>query len=714
MEHNEEIEHTKVLEELSDISEALEESSSYLDDMKKEMVEEEPVPPKKKRTPFRMWPKKKKVLLFVGIGVFVLLLVLLIVFFLVLRKPKEEPAKEPEEKTEAPIHVEENYRYQDGVLTFMNSAKEDIGTYTCTNQDETLCMVAYATNPEDTFLETKMVYEDGTNVLTRLKIYFNRYVFIQDSKKDDEVKIKLYDIKEQKELGVYQSVKTYDQHENMLVLQNEEGKYGYFELKEDGLSKKIDFYYDEMGIIVEDKEKDDQTLVVKKGNAYYLVTDTDRVFTKGVSAQIVDYNDFVLVTESKGKYRLYDYEANLIREDGADYIDLYTDFYVESRGDKLYFYTANHDALNAKGIRVSKPENGYIPTKTYQSDGTFKEEQRAYTVHSRWKDGIVEVEADGETQTINAYEGLASVNHPYYSYFDGVLYFYKDVTKKDLIGEYTCSAPNRVTSVDSVWENCDMAVSDMTKVDAEKIWGSAKASAKTAIYGGRYVLIHDEKTASSSAKLYDLKQRKTLANYDEVYDYRLILEGGEPALLLSNTVVVAKSGSKGLYGAIQISDNGATPMVPFQYDALVYNGNSFYAKDSKGTYLLDATGAKKASAPFGMIRNYSLSGIAVQDGSDYYACRLDGSKIVEDAFTYVAMKYDHIAAVTKDGALMLYAYSGKALVQEAIPLKSKNYYGTDKPAFQTEVSGNTIMVRILDGDDYQLSTYNIQVGELVE
>ena len=123
-------------------------------------------------------PKKKKTIILIIVSLLLVLIILLVLFLANLKK--QEPTPLPiEEETPKVIVEEENYRYEDGSLIFLDASKNELGSYKCTNEDDALCYVAYFDNTDDTFDTPKILAEDGKPWQERTKIFLNKYVFIQ-------------------------------------------------------------------------------------------------------------------------------------------------------------------------------------------------------------------------------------------------------------------------------------------------------------------------------------------------------------------------------------------------------------------------------------------------------------------------------------------------------------------------------------------------------
>ena len=133
------------IEESTEIFENIVEETKELEEQEKEAQAEEE--PKKKRTfkekindmkaKWQSLPKKKKIVIIVTTSL-VLLLIIGIILYFVLNKEEESTPKVKDVIVDL-----DNYRYKNGKLIFLNKSKEEIGEYTCQNQDQDLCYVAY-------------------------------------------------------------------------------------------------------------------------------------------------------------------------------------------------------------------------------------------------------------------------------------------------------------------------------------------------------------------------------------------------------------------------------------------------------------------------------------------------------------------------------------------------------------------------------------------
>lgn len=721
---NDDLEKTKVLDDLGEIKDAMEESENRLEEIKEDLANEEieildgVIPTReelhkeKKKKSIKEWwnelPKKAKILWISGIVLVLAIIIGIVVYFTCFYKKDETPTVD-EPKVEAPIIVEENYQYQDGKLTFFNNKKEEIGIYECTNHDEKLCGVGFTNNQEDHFDEPKRVYEDNTPIEMRLNIYFDQFVFIIDHKEDEKELYQLYDIKEQKVLGVYQSVKAYTQKENKVILKNAEGKFGYYEMTSDGLKEIITPSYDYLGIISDEHYKTDDILVAKEKNAYYLITNTNKKITKAITSPIIGYNDAVIAAGENNKYSLYSNLGEPLTKDVHDYIHVGKDYYLFHDNGKLTAYLNSGVKLNEVGIAIGKSNDPY-PVKVYSKEGEFKEEKTLYTVIDNIGNGELTISTADNEKTLNIYDGLASKDKAV-GYYDGILYIYEDTTNHEILGTYRCNTQNKFDkdNYTKEWTGCRIANRDNSHISStnEFVTEKDKEIFTMPIYANKYVFIQDGND-TGNIKLYDMKTQKTLATYNKVYDRAA--SGNQKA---NEGTILAQNKDK-KYGVIFIGASEPRNILSFKYETIEHAKNGYYAKEGNTWHIFDLNGKELTSNLSHRIKNHSSKAATVEENGKYYIYQLDGTKIQEEGYEYILPSEEFYTVVTIESKLMVYDYEGKKLMEDYLELQSKNYYGVEKPAFKVEKSGNDLNVQMLENGNYRTVTFNALTGEIKE
>ena len=219
---------------------------------------EEPLGKKKKEKKPSKWSKlskKAKIIIIVSAVVLLIVVVLLLWLFVFKKDNKQNEYKEP-----SVVLEKENYKYVDGKLIFLDQNKNELGSYECKNKNENLCYIAYYSN-EDDFDEFKKVYESGLEVSVASDIYKDKYVFVYDDEKKENGEVTLYNIKDNKNEGIYSLVKEVNK-DKAIVKKND--KYGIISFDED-LDVSLDYEY--MGYILDSKD-----LIVATNNNYKLIS----------------------------------------------------------------------------------------------------------------------------------------------------------------------------------------------------------------------------------------------------------------------------------------------------------------------------------------------------------------------------------------------------------------------------------------------------------
>lgn len=597
--------------------------------------------------------KKQKTIIFI-VSIIVLLFIIGIVLFLIFNKNNNLNHKEI-------IIAKDNYRYEDGTLYFVVNNK-DIGSYKCKNKDKNLCYVAYENN-DDNFDVTK--YENSNSNKIRSKIIKNKYVFIFDNKNKNDQDIILYDIKEQKNKGLYKNIKTYSNLDNKVFLINEENKYGVLDFTSTKYKTAIDFKYDYLGIITEDKNKE-EIIVATEDNGGYLINYEGDKLTKTLNGEIKNYNKaYVKTMDATGKYILYDYDGNKI-VDGLNYIDLLDEYYLAvDNENKLKIYGYDQTKYIEEGISLYN--TNYV--KVVKKDKNNSKTEYAYTYSLDDKKLILTINNNGEeeTTTINLLEGLASKNKKYLSYFNGTLYFYSDENKTTLINSYKCNNPNNITSESSSFEVCTLA-SDTNEDDNDSN-NIVNAASIVPLYNNQFVFIKD----GNFINLVDLVNEKVLGTYSSINTYSDANQT-EPYILNTNEQFVIAKNKNNKYGLLKINNNSITSIYNFDYDKLEKLNQNILARKDNKYFLLDYNGNKITSEFSGPIRNYTGEYLKIINDNKYYVYDFAGNLIFEDGYKYVELYDTYVGLVDDANHLSVTDYKANLLVNEILKLSSTTYY----------------------------------------
>ena len=705
-------EKTKKLDELKNLEDY--DLSSPKEELKKETL----IEPKKKKQKLCQRLKnnwhdlsKKKKLLVAFLSVF-LLATITVGTILILKsfKKDEKPTKKPDQ-----IVVKDNYSYENGVLTFLNSESKAIGTYKCTNKEEELCYVAYVSD-EDGFDTPKAEYEDGKKVKVRTQIYFDKYVFIYDNKEAEKGIITLYNIATGKSEEYYQTVKSYDLSvSNLLVLKNSDSQYGLVEMTTDGIKTKIDFKYDFMGIIYDQGETDKYAAVETK-DKWYLVDYNGKVVTSGMKYKILGYsNGYLKMKDEANRYLVSDFTGKLVSE-GHKYVYLVDNYYlyVDSEN-KLFIKDFNNNKMNEDGIILFNSDYGM--TAIYNEEGTRVKTKYAAlitpspdTLSITINDGS----EDGKTIHVDLNEGNVSKSLKFYSYFGGKLYFYEDEAKETVIGSYPCTNTNQdltqglkscFPASDTIYENNEME-------------DSSARNSMIPIFNQKYVFVYDSpatgEASDVSIKLYDLSSgsSKPIGTYASVNTYTPDNGGILTHVNTDSANIIIKNKSN-KFGMIEISESGVSKVYDFSYNAMEKLGEYILVQSSNNKWKLLLGNLISTIEYDGKVVNYNEDYVKVLKGTRYYVYDYEGQQVLDTSYKFVDLYEDYVAVVDDSNKVTLYDYNNTNVISGHLSLNSNAYLDSEKPAFKVLFATNRVTISILNGDTYTDYQYDLTTGDLV-
>ena len=648
---------------------------------------------KKKRT----LTKKQKIIIISVTGVIVLLIICLIVY-LILPKTKEEPTPEPKETI---VIDKGNYRYEDGTLVFLNDQKTEIGTYECQEKDENKCYVSYTSNDLDDVNVTKNIYEDNTNVQFRSEVFHNRFVFVNDGDKDT---IKLYDILENKVVGNYKKIKYYESLGNdYVVLENEEDKFGVVRITSNDLETIINFTYDNLTSL----EKKDNTLVAQKGSKYYLINLSDKALTKIISKPIYDYDDKHLVVKNGNTYNLVDYDNNEIYTD-YNYISIINSEYVGLVTDgSLYIRDYDKNKYNEVGYNLAN--ESYSGLNTYTKEGVLKASTYAYkvNVNNNTLTIFLKNNNDVEEKGLSLLDGKASLKQKYYSSFDGILYFYSDEEKTNLLGSYVCTNKDNINEAEEI-RMCAVAHNYSFSENFKN--NDAGASSKfIPIVDNRYVFITDDiNYLDGEVKVYDLYKKQVLATYKHVSS----LQDSEDITFVNaiDNIIVKNKSDK--FGVINVNNNGITKTYDFVYDRMERIASYIeVAKNNKYQILFNNDSSSITldskiydfSGKYFVIKNNDKFDIYSDDGSD------NPKKTTNKSYKVIKLVGESLyIAVDDDNMVYLSTYNNTIINNEEIKLETTGDIFKIYNMLSVSINGNTAILNITKEDGTKVSyTYSI-------
>ena len=640
---------------------------------------------KKLQKKWQSLSKKQKIIAIV-IAVVVVILLAVGIFFLVTSD------KSPLDTTPDVILEGDNYRYENGTLIFLDGESE-IGRYECEHKDEKLCEVAYLTD-DDEFDKTKMVDENGNDLVLRSQIYHNRYVFVTDRENTETERIILYDIEAGSTVQELKKVKAYD--DNYVALQNQENLYGLAQINDGEFKMVIPFEYDKVGVLPDQEEI--TRVMVEKDGSEYLSDLSNKILTKAFDETIVGATDrYVKTKDEKGKYHVYDYNVAELQDETWDYVVLLESYMLGVSDKNLYVMNYEGSPMNREGIILNNDK--YNPIETYEELKLVNTEKSFdYELTENLLNVDVYNGEDKENHSINLNEGRLSSSLAYLEYFDGKLYLYSDQDKNTLIGSYPCDNKNEINDNTTTLERCRIASESFYRETTGNNMETDESSRLgwIPIIGQRYGFIADGDTIV----LYDFTDNKKLAIYSNV-DTRSYTSTNEVTFTDASSVsFIAQSKNSGKFGVARISSNGVTPLISFEANSIKGLGN-YYAVEQNGTYALyDLDGAKKTDDKTSPIVDYHGKYLKTYKDNSYFVHKFNGSVNDQNSHTYIEL-YDDYYATVDNKDINIYNYDGENLTanlssgtRELLKVQTNTFYDSGTKAFSITFSGEYANVLI--------------------
>lgn len=702
-----ELEKTKELEELSDLNNQIVEVNENVENTHEEIKEEKPAeefftkPTKVKlKDKIMAWwkkrTKKQKILIISGAVLFFILLIVGIIFLVraLTKKPEVEPPKEV-------IVQEENYRYENGVLIFLNKNKEEIGRYTCENQNEELCFVSYYST-EDDFDVEKKVYVDNSPIKTRSAIIEETYVFINDNPRKEEEKVKLYDMKEQVDKGTYALIKKVS--DAKLIAKNENNLYGVIEIANNEILTKLEFTYDYLAFTPNEKN----AYISTQSGRNFVMDETGKNLSKAITGTIKNLNgNYVKVKLDSGKYEVYNYNNQNVLNESFDYVELYSDYAVLINDTKMYLKFYDKNKLNEAAIELSNKD--YVKTSIYDEENTLKETKESFSIEENNEMLTINIlnNTDSKTIMVNKAEGNLNKTLRNMNYFDGKLYIYSNTEKTNLLGSYTCSNKNNVGSGVTSLKNCMLATDTIFEDNDYEVPGSVGA---IPVFNERFIFISDNpdlvNETNKTIVLYDLKKNTSLGKYRNVNTYSYTGTNDITFSTVTDLQVVAENQS-GNFGVIKLNLSEVAGHIGFNYSSMERLRDYYVAKGPHGYLLVSkSNGSESSSAIQYKIRNYNKDYVKVKrDDGKYYIYKIQdmqGKSLNENGYDYIELYDNFFAGVNSNNQLGVFTYDNPKtnIISggELIPLTSKNYYGNGTLAFK--INGTSILVNNNNSEKY--------------
>lgn len=651
----------------TNVNEIIELNSDEEEDiLEDENLEIEPVidqnTPKKKRKKenkfvcaWRQMSKKKRIILITILSLIIILAVGLILFF-TLRKEQKRPSV---------ILQEDNYRYENGKLVFLDKDKNELGTYECEHKDENLCYVAYYKNEDELDID---IYknEDDSLYLKRSLIYKDNFVFITDTSDNKNNNVKLYNIKTNSVDGEYTFIKNYGDY----VIVFKDNKYGILEFESEKVVTKVDVDYDFLGYYPSDEK------VIFKDKTGYGIMDVDKkIYVSKIKEPIRSYTKDLIVANSDSNYIVYNYSGKKVSLMDSEYIKIASDYILLINDKKLYVYDLDYNLLNMDGFQLETQD--YNSIIIIDKNGEIKETKKAFEFNV---DGdMIKINVNDKEFSINVNEAKINNKLSYIKYSDNKLYFYSDEEKTKSLGKYNCQNANNVSKNDIVFSNCFLAKE--SKLIERKSNGDL---GYLPIYNDRFVFIQDEQTGSSSKNIvfYDLKMDKVLSNYTEV-DAGYYNKNGFVNMASSDNAIIIARKPNGTVLAFKITSSGVETIIKSNYNAteIKYLNEYFLAKYNDGTYHLfktDGTEITKNISTINEIVNYYNNYIVVKNNDKYQIYNIETGQIISDELNYVGLSGTYYVGIINK-KLNVYNYNSK----NKLLCKDLDIEGDDYPNLYT-------------------------------
>lgn len=613
---------------------------------------------------------KKQKIITIAIIILVLIVIIALILLLVLKDNKKKPVEGPKEPDKPEVIVnEENYSYKDGILSLIDKDKNELGTYECKNKDEKLCFVAYF-NTEDEFDGIKYIYEDESEIKRRTPIFNDSYVFINDNENESSNSIILYNIKDQKEEGIYELVKGFKES-NYIIVKDNNNKYGAFEITSEGPVEKMKLTYDYLGM-----KSSDSKVVAKTNNKYFIYNQDGKLESKGLNYPIKNYNNSYIVIDNNGE-ALYDYKSKQVIEGSYDYISLLDDYVGLVKDNKLYIKDYKNNKYNEEGIELFN--SYYNELNIYNAENTLTSTKYAYKIN------IIENTIDvtylnkndkDKNVTISINDGRLSSNFANLNYIDGKLYFYKEENKKTLLGAYTCTNKNTVEKDTNTLSSCYVA-------------SNKNNTGWLPIINERYVFIVDSLDKDNKTiMLYDMKNNKTLSRYISV-DTGINVSENKITFVYNNNLHIIAENRSNKFGVIRIEEE-VKSVIPFDYKSISKLKDYYLGETSSSTYLLLNNTGNEATEKFGSkIVDYNGNYLKTEDNKVY---DFKGNEISKEDYLYVELKEDYYVVINKDKKLDIRKYNDENFkLTNPIDIGDTTDYSN---AFEVSKSANNYIIKI--------------------
>jgi len=542
--------------------------------MEAEKQESEPPKKEKKKKVKKELSKKQKITIIVITIILVLIIIGIVLFFIL----KDNDNNEEKPKEPVVIIEKDNYRYENGTLVFLDKNEKEIGNYECENKDTNKCYVTKIDLSNDTIDRVTNVYEDGTEIIKNSKIYYDKYVFVNDGEL-----IYLYNMDTKEKELEFNSIKVYNTDRDLIVVENDNSLYGLLEITSEGYEYIIRCSYNNLVMV----NSELLLLLAQDKDKNYIINIDGKKLSDNIKIDVKSANGDYIVGYSNDTYNLYNYESEELLSD-YDYISLHDGVIALVKSKRLYLVDNNLSELYEDGIRLTNTD--YNKKYVYNEDNRLIETKKSYEIEL--KDNTVKISIDNDTKEVNILEGMLSSTFSYMSYFDGKLYFYGDEEKTDVIGTYTCTNINKINSIEDGLTNCNLYTTE---------------AGISGIYNNEYVFIYEvDENNNVLYYLYNLKEKKNKGTYSEI---KIVndkeLSTNIKPIYTSSSYIIAKSATgsnKGNYGVLEINSEKVQGKIGFKYQSITKESNYYLLQSVDNTYSIYNNTFSKISNEFSYIK----------------------------------------------------------------------------------------------------------------
>ncbi len=259
-------------------------------------------------------------------------------------------------KNEGFVNKTINYmNYFDGTIYIYSDKNKEIllGSYKCNNKNN-------ISSANDVLTNCNIADEvNGDNKQLKAPIFNERFVFIYDNANninEDAKNINLYDLKQNKILSNYKefnsdsgtnevTFKTVNNYP--IICKNKNNKLGIIKLNTSEVKGFIAFNYNTLEVI-------NNYYLGGDDKGYYLIdkNNGNAINDNPIPIKISSYTDNYIIGSDKDNYKIYSKKGEEL-SNFYNYIDLYNDFYVGIKDNKLGLYTYKDKENNFTGKDIN-------------------------------------------------------------------------------------------------------------------------------------------------------------------------------------------------------------------------------------------------------------------------------------------------------------------------------------------------------------------------